>query len=189
MLTKHFKLHQELGPAYTGGKFVLMGNGLAFAQSNSEISLLSVEAGKVVGSIKHENEDIVNFAVSPNNKLLAATFKNHLVRIYTLGDLQTPDWKPESVLQAFKTGTMLGLELCFDPSSRHLAIATSDSQVKVFDALKGFQTHNFVGHQNIVLTMQFFPAADSLRLVTAGEDLCLKVWDLVINKEIVTLRG
>lgn len=84
---------------------------------------------------------------------------------------------------------MLGLELCFDPSSRYLAIATSDSQVKVYDAVKGFQTHNFIGHHNIVLTMQFYPMKDSLRLITAGEDLCVKVWDLVINKEVVSLRG
>ena len=84
---------------------------------------------------------------------------------------------------------MLGLEACFDPSSRYLAVATSDSQVKVYDAVKGFQTHNFVGHQNIVLIMQFFPAKDSLRLITAGEDLVVKVWDLVINKEVASLRG
>lgn len=37
--------------------------------------------------------------------------------------------------------------------------------------------------------MQFFPAKDSLRLITAGEDLVVKVWDLVINKEVATLRG
>jgi WD40 repeat protein len=46
-----------------------------------------------------------------------------------------------------------------------------------------------VGHQNIVLTMQFYPVKDSLRLITAGEDLCIRVWDLVINKEVVCLRG
>ena len=30
MLTKHFKLDQELGPAYTGGKFVLLNQQYAF---------------------------------------------------------------------------------------------------------------------------------------------------------------
>jgi WD40 repeat protein len=50
-------------------------------------------------------------------------------------------------------------------------------------------THNFVGHQNIVLTMQFYPAKDNLKLITAGEDLCVKVWDLVINKQVASLQG
>lgn len=31
MLTKHFKLDQELGPAYTGGKFVIVNEKYAFA--------------------------------------------------------------------------------------------------------------------------------------------------------------
>ena len=61
--------------------------------------------------------------------------------------------------------------------------------MKVYDAVKGFMTHNFVGHQNIVLTMHFYPAKDSLKLITAGEDLCVKVWDLVINKQVTSLQG
>jgi len=189
MLTKHFKLTQELGPAFTGGKFTIVQDKFAFAANGTDVALVNIDSGKVVGRITHENEEVVSFAVSPNAKLLGATFKNHFVRIYNLGELHENDWKPESVIQSFKTGNMLGLECCFDPSSRYLAIATSDSQVKVYDAAKGFQTHNFVGHQNIVLIMQFFPAKDSLRLITAGEDLCVKVWDLVINKEVASLRG
>lgn len=114
-------------PAYTGGKFLLLKDGFAFAQNNSEVSLIAVSTGKVVGKVSQENEDIINFTVSPNYKLLAATFKNHLVRVYSLGDLNSLNWKPENEIISFKTGKMLGLELCFDPSSRYLAIATSDS--------------------------------------------------------------
>lgn len=127
MLTKHFKLDSELGPAYTGGKFVLAKDGFAFAQNNVQISLVETSSGKVVGKVAQENEDIINFALSPNCKLLAATFKNHLVRVYSLGDLHAKDWKPENEVVSFKTANMLGLELCFDPSSRYVAIATSDS--------------------------------------------------------------
>lgn len=116
-----------MGPAYTGGKFTLVKEGFAFAQNNSQISLIVLSTGKVAGKVAQDNEDIVNFAVSPNCKLLAATFKNHMVRVYNLGDLHTLDWKPENEVVSFKTGNMLGLELCFDPSSRYVAIATSDS--------------------------------------------------------------
>jgi hypothetical protein len=87
MLTKHFKLQSELGPAYTGGKFLMLKNGFAFAQNNSEVSLIAVNTGKMVGKVAQDNEDIINFTVSPNCKLLAATFKNHLVRVYSLGEL------------------------------------------------------------------------------------------------------
>ena len=45
------------------------------------------------------------------------------------------------------------LELCFDPTSRFLAAGTSDSQVKVFDVIKGFQTHNFIGHRGVIVQL------------------------------------
>ena len=99
--------------------------------------MLDINSAIVIGKIAHENEEPINFAVAPNQRLIAVTYKNHLVRIYSIGDLKE-NWKPESVVAAFKTGNMLGLELCFDPSSRYVAIATSDSQIKVYDAVKGF---------------------------------------------------
>jgi len=81
------------------------------------------------------------------------------------------------------------LELCFDPTSRFLAIGTADSQVKVFDVVKGFQTHNFIGHRGVIVQLQFMPGADTLRLLSAGEDHTVKIWDLVLNKEIAALKG
>lgn len=51
MLTKHFKLESELGPAYTGGKFTSVKDGFAFAQNNSQISLIVLSTGKVAGKV------------------------------------------------------------------------------------------------------------------------------------------
>ena len=79
--------------------------------------------------------------------------------------------------------------MSFDPSSRFLAIGTSDSQVKVYDVAKGFQTHNFRGHRGVIVQLQFYPQTGSLQLISSGEDLTVKVWDLVLNSEIATLRG
>jgi WD40 repeat protein len=81
------------------------------------------------------------------------------------------------------------LELCFDPSSRLLAAGTSDSHVKVFDVVKGFQTHNFIGHRGVIVQLAFMPGAETLRLLSSGEDHTVKVWDLVLNKEVAALKG
>ena len=54
-------------------------------------------------------------------------------------------------MQQFKSPGQLSLEMCFDPSSRFLAVGTSDSQVKVYDVAKGFQTHNFKGHRGVIV--------------------------------------
>ena len=81
-----------------------------------------------------------------------------MVKVYKLPE-QLEDgveWKPE-VMQQFKTVGQLSLEMCFDPSSRFLALGTSDSQVKVYDVAKGFQTHNFRGHRGVIVQLTFYP--------------------------------
>ena len=82
------------------------------------------------------------------------------------------------------------LELAFDPSSKFLAAGTADSHVKVFDVLKGFQTHNFTGgHRGVVTNLTFFPETETLLLISAAEDCQIKVWDLVMRAEVAHLKG
>jgi len=81
------------------------------------------------------------------------------------------------------------LEVAFCPQSRFLALGTADSHVKVFDIEKGFQTHNFIGHRGVICQLAFVPGRDSLRLVSSGEDYTVKIWDMVLNKEIAAMRG
>lgn len=55
------------------------------------------------------------------------------------------------------------LELAFDPTSKFLAVGTADSQIKVFDVARGYQTHNFTGgHRGVITILTFFPEKDTL---------------------------
>ena len=81
------------------------------------------------------------------------------------------------------------LEVCFDPSNRYLAVGTADSHVKVFDVEKGFQTHNFIGHRGVIVQLAFMPGIDNLKLISAAEDFAVKVWDMVLNKEVAVCKG
>ena len=129
------------------------------------------------------------FTVSPNEKFIATTNKTYMIRVYALS---TPDEEGKQTTvtaQTFKTPGQMGLECCFDPSSRFLAVGTADSHVKVFDVIKGFQTHNFIGHRGVIVQLGFVPGVDHLRLLSSGEDFTVKVWDLVLNKDVATLRG
>ena len=75
--------------------------------------------------------------------------------------------------------------MVFDGTSKFLACGTSDSHIKVFDIIKGFQTHNFLGHRGIITKLLFFPGADdTLKLISCAEDFVIRVWDLVMKKEI-----
>ena len=93
-------------------------------------------------------------------------------------------------VKMFKTPGQLVLEMAFDPSGKFLAAGTSDAQIKVFDVVKGFQTHNFIGgHRGIITNLVFFPEKDSLRLLSSAEDCTIKVWDLVLRSDLATLKG
>lgn len=126
--------------------------------------------------------------------MLAVATKNYAVKAYRM-PTDIPEfgstleaWKPEQ-FQSFRLVGTLALELCFDPSSRYIAAGTSDSQLKVWDLSKGFQTHNFLGHRGVIVKLAFLPQEGSLRVVSAAEDMLVKVWDLVLNAEVATLKA
>lgn len=88
----------------------------------------------------------------------------------------------------FRAQNQLVLEMAFDPNSKLLAVGTTDSHIKIYDVVNGFQTHNFMGHRGIILGLQFHPAKDSLKLLSTAEDFVIKVWDLVLKREVAVLK-
>lgn len=178
-LTKHFSLHSQVEPAYTGGKFIVSKDATtAWALNDSKVTHLSLDNCAPLSTTSEENEDILTFAVSPNEQLLATTNKTYMVRVY----------QDKKQVQCFKTMGQMCMEACFDPSSRFLAVGTADGHVKVYDCQKGFQTHNFMGHRGVIVQLAFMPSKDAFRLVSSSEDYTTRVWDLVLNKEVACMR-
>jgi len=99
----------------------------------------------------------VVFAVSPNERLIATSTKNGLLRTFALpSDINTESgdsFKGMECLKLFKLANQLVCEMTFDPSSKYLAVGTTDSQIKVFDVKNGFQTHNFLGHRGLIVKL------------------------------------
>ena len=92
-------------------------------------------------------------------------------------------------LKMFKTPQQLVVELAFDATSRFLACGTTDSHIKVFDVRNGFQTHNFINQRGVITKLTFIPgSSDTLRLLSTAEDFVVRVWDLVLKKEIGSMR-
>jgi hypothetical protein len=66
-LTKHVGLIREFPPLYTGGSFVLLKNDkLCLSLRNGKICLFELENTKLISEFSWENEEIICFAVSPN---------------------------------------------------------------------------------------------------------------------------
>ena len=127
MLTRNFKLEMEFGAAYTGGTFVLLRDGVhGLGLKEDKINFIEIDTAKVKGTLAEENEDIITFAVSANQQILVTATKNYMVKAYRLPTIFDESWHPEN-FQTFRLISSLGLELTIDPSSRFVAVGTSDS--------------------------------------------------------------
>jgi len=115
----------------------------AFGLKDEAVALIHLDSARVLGKLAEENEPVVTFAVSANQQILVTATKNYAIKAYRIGDLPDPGaelptpWQPQN-FQTFRLVGCLGLELSVDPSSRFVAVGTSDSQIKVFDLSKGF---------------------------------------------------
>ncbi len=88
-LTKHFKLMQELPPLYTGGKFIVSKDGTrGWAMNNFKVTTMDLSSGKFISTLSEENEDLLSFAVSANEKYIATANKNYMVKVYNLTDAE-----------------------------------------------------------------------------------------------------
>ena len=45
-----------------------------------------------------------------------------------------------------------------------------------------------MGHRGVLVKLAFIPHEGSLQLISAAEDMLVKVWDLVLNTEICTIK-
>lgn len=118
--------------------------------------------------------------------MIATSNRNYMIRVFKL---DVENFANMECLKMFKTPQQLTVELAFDATSRFLACGTTDSHIKVFDVRNGFQTHNFVNPRGVITKLSFIPgSSDTLRLLSTAEDMAVRVWDLVLKKEIGTMK-
>ena len=64
-----------------------------------KINLIEIDTAQVKGTLAEENEDIITFAVSPNQQILVTATKNYMVKAYRLPAISatsTEPWLPEN---------------------------------------------------------------------------------------------
>jgi U3 small nucleolar RNA-associated protein 13 len=77
----------------------------------------------------------------------------------------------------------------FDATGALVATGASDGGVRVWDAAKGYCTHNFRGHRAVLATVRFHPDADRWTLFSASDDGEIRVWDLQTRACTATLSS
>lgn len=76
-----------------------------------------------------------------------------------------------------------------DPSNKFFAIAGTNNSILVYDTDKYNLVNTFLGHTGYIYDMAFNPDAGKFSLYSASEDNTVKVWDIILNKCLVSLEA
>ena len=92
-------------------------------------------------------------------------------------------------LHTFKAHDMPVTSMCFDASGALLATGDSMGNVRVWDAVRKYCTHNFHAHRGVVHAIAFHPDRSRYQLFSAGQDSRVQVYDLRKKAHVHTSDG
>jgi U3 small nucleolar RNA-associated protein 13 len=78
--------------------------------------------------------------------------------------------------------------LLFNILGTLVATGSADRTVRVWDVAKGFCTHNFRDHTDIVQTVYFHPDPNRLQLFSCSEDNTIRIFDLIDSNCVACFR-
>jgi U3 small nucleolar RNA-associated protein 13 len=80
------------------------------------------------------------------------------------------------------------LTMTYDSTGTLVATGSADRSVRVFDIGRGYCTHSFKEHTDIVQTVRFHPDPNRLQLFSTSDDNTIRIYDLIDNKCIAVFR-
>jgi WD40 repeat protein len=210
-----YTLHVPAGPV-RGVAYSADGQRLAAASGNHTVTVWDAASRREIRAFQGDGAVIAGVAFSPDGRWLAATDVAGTLRLWdvTTGQgVRTVDAQPsnpEAVAAALAPARpAVGPRpsparrraascIAFSSDGKRLAWTGEDMTVTIWDltalpsSLPGVleavpDAVTFRAHASLVTSLAFSP--DGKRLVTAGEDKAVKLWDTKTGQEALTLRG
>ena len=167
---------------HPSGKEIAVVSSVTFGSTQGTISLLEVPSGQVKRPIR-SGTIVFSIAYSPDGRWLAAGMVGvtapHFIRVLdaSSGERVSPDLMGH-LLPVFT--------LAFSPDSRWL-VSGGDTTVKLWDVSTWRLEQDLSGHSMSVKSVGF--TQDGRRVISAGEDREVKIWDPFKAREILSLNG
>jgi WD40 repeat protein len=163
------------------------GGRLALGGENGTVKVYQTDPWLEVRTLEAHESDVHYLAFSPDGRRLASTADDRTVKVW---DVTTGH---EALLLDIHSNKITSL--AFSPNGHRLASASADHTVKVSDGTpwvdfeageRGVSTPrlSWTAHDHKVVDVAFSP--DSQRLVSAGWDNTVKVWDLNATERAVS---
>jgi U3 small nucleolar RNA-associated protein 13 len=187
-LKRFYERTQSIDPFYTGGPIALSRSGAIVACGcGGQVKIVDVATGAVLQDIEADGEQVTAIALSPNELELVTSGRDFLVKTWDVSSgTKSRMWKSGQ-------GTSYVQRLCYDETGTLVAGGCSDFVVRVWDAGRGFATHNLKGHGAIVTSVCFgaTPRTDpnKLLLFSGADDGEVRVWALATKTCKAVLKG
>lgn len=173
-------------PKNTSGKITFDENkGVFFSIVGEGLRIFEIENLSQVkerGIIQQENESVVSYCYNNirRNEIICS-MSNSLIRVFNLDTLKC--------IKTWKLNKVLARVMKIDPAGKFLAIASTEHSLFIYDLSNYSLVSTFTGHTNFVYDLAFNPDKEKFILYSASEDGTVKVWDIILNKLLVSLEG
>ncbi|EKE36912.1 hypothetical protein ENUP19_0004G0022 [Entamoeba nuttalli] len=169
---------------YCGGAFTCTSDGsnLIWVGEDATTTYVSALHGSIKFTYKGDSSDILNFAVSPNNRYLAVSYSSGLVYVY---DLSIPK-EHLMIIKTPNTSTKqqsVTVSMCFSYSNGFLAMGSNDGYVRIYDLQNKFFTHNLVFSHSLVTNVLFDDSKEQYLVYASSDSLeTIRQFNLHTNK-------
>jgi U3 small nucleolar RNA-associated protein 13 len=127
-----------------------------------------------------EHEAITTFALHPNGKEIVVATAKFSISHYNIED--------RVCTRTIRAHRMPILCMDYDPTGTLVATGSSDRSVRVWDVAKGYCTHSFSVHTDIVKTVFFHPDPNRLELFSTSDDNSIAMFDLRDQKCVAQFK-
>lgn len=127
-----------------------------------------------------EHESITTFCLHPNGKEIVVATEKFNIMHYVI--------ETKTSTKTIKAHRMPILCMSYDSTGTLVATGSSDKSVRVWDIMKGYCTHSFSKHSDVVKTVMFHPDPQQLLLFSTSEDNSICMYDLRDSQCVAQFR-
>jgi U3 small nucleolar RNA-associated protein 13 len=158
-------------------------NNFTLSQVGDGLYILNSEDFSLLDKITPNEESIVSYTYCQRKNEIICSMSNSLVRVY---DLTVGSIKSNKV---WKLNKEIARLMRVDQTGKFLAIATARNNIFVYDTETYKLLNSFSGHSGFIYDLSFSPDKEKFLLYSASEDGTVKIWDILLNKQVGSLSG